>query len=52
MFNNTVSSDVLRDSLSSGKLTAGMPYFVVSQLFKNYSDGIEGIKNSCCNTWQ
>jgi len=36
MFNNTVSSDVLRDSLSSGKLTAGMPYFVVSQLFKNY----------------
>jgi len=44
MFNNTVSSDVLRDSLSFGKLTAGMPYFVVSQLFKNYSDGIKEVQ--------
>jgi hypothetical protein len=36
MFNNTVYSVALRDSLIQGKLTSGMPYFVVSQLFKNY----------------
>jgi hypothetical protein len=44
MFNKTVSSDVLRDSLDSGKLTAGMPYFVVSQLFKNYSVSLQEVK--------
>jgi len=44
LFNNTVSSVDLRDSLSMGKLTAGMPHFVVSQLFKNYSDGSMELK--------
>lgn len=44
MFNKTVSSDVLRDSLSAGKLIAGMPHFVVSQLFKNYSGSSQEIK--------
>ncbi len=36
-FNQTVYSESLQDSLMNGKLTAGMPHFVVSQLFKNYS---------------
>ena len=36
MFNQTINSKDLRDSLSLGKLTAGMPHFVVSQLFKLY----------------
>jgi len=39
MFKSTVHSETLRDSLTQGKLTAGMPRFVVSQLFKNYVDG-------------
>ncbi len=39
LFNQTVHSESLRDSLILGKLTAGMPRFVVSQLFMNYSDG-------------
>jgi hypothetical protein len=39
MFNETVTSEILEDSLSQGKLTAGMPHFVVSQLFKKYSEG-------------
>lgn len=44
MFNETVNSEVLEDSLSQGKLTAGMPHFVVSQLFKNYSEGSMELK--------
>ena len=44
MFSQTVHSPALRDSLRNGKLTAGMPYFVVNQLFNNYSDGLEDIK--------
>lgn len=44
MFSQTVHSPALRDSLLNGKLTAGMPYFVVSQLFKNYSEGLKEIK--------
>lgn len=43
-FNHAVYSEALRDSLNNGKLTAGMPYFVVSQLFKNYSNGLKEIK--------
>ncbi|MCW8960963.1 MAG: hypothetical protein OQK29_05320, partial [Ignavibacteriaceae bacterium] len=43
-FNQTVHSPSLRDSLRNGKLTAGMPYFVVNQLFNNYSDGLKEIK--------
>ena len=43
-FNQTVYSSALRDSLIEGKLTAGMPYFVVSQLFKNWTDGIKEVK--------
>jgi hypothetical protein len=43
-FNQTVHSTSLRDSLVDGKLTAGMPYFVVSQLFKDWTDGIKEIK--------
>jgi hypothetical protein len=39
MFNETVGSENLRDSLTQGKLTAGIPHFVVGQLFKNYSEG-------------
>lgn len=43
-FNETVYSPALRDSLQEGKLTAGMPYFVANQLFKNYSAGSIEIK--------
>jgi len=39
MFNQTVSSESLRDSLLHGKLSAGMPRFVVNQLFNNYDSG-------------
>lgn len=44
MFNQTVHSVSLQDSLSNGKLTSGMPYFVVNQLFKNYSEGMMEVK--------
>ena len=43
-FNQTVHSPSLRDSLVDGNLTAGMPYFVVSELFENWTDGIKEIK--------
>lgn len=43
-FDETVYSPHLRDSLVAGKLTAGMPYFVVSELFENWTDGIKEIK--------
>lgn len=43
-FKQTVQSRLLQDSLMHGKLIAGMPYFVVSQLFKNYTDGLQQIK--------
>ena len=39
-FDETVYSEALRDSLTQGKLTAGMPHFVASQLFKNWTEGI------------
>jgi len=44
LFNKTVYSVPLRDSLMQGRLTAGMPRFVVSQLFKNYTDGLKNVK--------
>jgi hypothetical protein len=44
MFKQTVQSENLQDSLMHGKLTAGMPRFVVNQLFKNYQDGLKQIK--------
>ena len=44
MFEETVHSPALNDSLQQGKLTAGMPRFVVSQLFKDWNDGIKEIK--------
>lgn len=44
MFNKTVYAESLSDSLIADKLTSGMPYFVVSQLFKNYTDGTKQIK--------
>lgn len=44
MFKQTVHSESLLDSLNQGKLSAGMPHFVVSQLFKNYSAGSMEIK--------
>ena len=44
MFYETISSEALRDSLTQGKFTAGMPHFVVSQLFKNYSEGSMELK--------
>jgi len=43
MFNQTVSSESLRDSLINGKLSAGMPRFVVNQLFNNYDSGSKEI---------
>lgn len=43
-FDETIYSDALRDSLTHGKLTSGMPYFVVSQLFENYSSSLQEIK--------
>jgi hypothetical protein len=36
-FNQTVHSPALRDSLLAGKLTPGMPHFVVSQLFGEWT---------------
>jgi len=44
MFKQTVQSEFLQDSLMHGKLTAGMPRFVVNQLFKKYQDGLKQIK--------
>ncbi len=44
MFNRTVYSASLRDSLQAGKLIAGMPHFVVSQLFKKWTGGIQELK--------
>jgi hypothetical protein len=43
-FNETVYSSALRDSLQEGMLTKGMPHFVVSQLFKDYSAGNNELK--------
>jgi len=43
-FYEVVGSESLRDSLLKGILTTGMPHFVVSQLFKNYSAGSIEIK--------
>jgi len=42
-FKQIVSSESLRDSLLSGKLTARMPRSVVSQLFGNYDSGSKEI---------
>ena len=44
LFDKTVYSVPLRDSVTQGRLTAGMPRFVVSQLFKNYTDGLKNVK--------
>ena len=44
MFSQIVNSPALRDSLREGKLATGMPYFVVNQLFNNYSEGSKEIK--------
>lgn len=44
MFNQTVHSEALRDSLMQGKLTTGMPHFVASQLFKDWTSGIKELK--------
>lgn len=43
-FKQIVQSEYLQDSLMQGKLTAGMPRFVVSQLFKDYRDGLKEVK--------
>lgn len=43
-FNQTVYTPALRDSLLTGKLTPGMPYFVVTQLFQNYSEGMKELR--------
>ncbi len=43
-FNQTVHSPALRDSLLAGKLTTGMPYFVASQLFEDWTPSIMEIK--------
>ena len=40
MFNETVHSQSLRDSIAEGKLTSGMPRFVLNQLFENWSDNL------------
>ena len=44
MFDNAVHAENIRDSLVEGKLVPGMPHFVVSQLFKNWTDGIKELK--------
>lgn len=43
-FNQTVHSPALRDSLLAGKLTPGMPHFVASQLFEDWTTSIMEIK--------
>lgn len=43
-FNKIVVSEPLRDSLINGKLTAGMPWFVVNQLFNNYESSAKEVK--------
>lgn len=43
-FNQTVHSPALRDSLLAGKLTPGMPYFVVSKLFGDWTTSNMEIK--------
>ena len=44
MFDQTIYSKALQDSLAEGKLTEGMPHFVLSQLFKDYSAGDKELK--------
>lgn len=44
MFNETVHSQSLCDSLAEGKLTSGMPRFVLTQLFDNWSDNLKETK--------
>ena len=44
MFDQTMYSKALKDSLAEGKLTEGMPHFVVSQLFNDYSAGDKELK--------
>jgi hypothetical protein len=43
-FNQTVLSPELRDSLLAGKLTPGMPHFVVSKLFEDWTTSIMELK--------
>jgi hypothetical protein len=43
MFKQTVYSPFLRDSLLNGKLSAGMPRFVVDQLFKDWNEDIKKV---------
>ena len=43
-FNQTVYSPALRDSLQAGKLTPGMPHFVASQLFEDWTTSIMELK--------
>ena len=44
MFDSTVYSENLRDSLKDGKLTAGMPHFVLNQLFRDWTESQEELK--------
>ena len=44
MFNETVHSQSLRDSVAAGKLTSGMPRLVLNQLFENWSDNLKETK--------
>ena len=43
-FDQTIYSNTLRDSLLIGKLIPGMPYYVVDQLFSNYSEGMKEVR--------
>jgi hypothetical protein len=43
MFDQTIFSKALQDSLAEGKFTEGMPHFVVTQLFKDWTDGIKEV---------
>ncbi len=44
MFKEQVGSTSLLDSLDEGKLIKGMPYYIVTQLFKNYPDNYKRTK--------
>jgi hypothetical protein len=43
-FYKTVRSPGLQDSLKSGKLMRGMPYFVAAQIFKDWTPGIKEVQ--------
>jgi len=43
-FDNKVDGSLLADSLKAGKLSVGMPYYIVSEIFKDWPDNLKTTK--------